>query len=338
MAGGAQTRKLLLGGHVYDCGAGETVLDALLRQGVAISNSCRRQICLTCIMRSLGGPPPAASQINLRDSLRKRNFFLACACCPVQDMEITFTTETIGERTTAEVIEINRFCSFVMEIRLALATPFPCRGGEFLHLLDEKGAGHRFPIASPTSASRTGMIEIQVERVKGCAFSEWLHSSLGAGDSVSLCSVTGELTYDVGDPRRMLVLAGWNGGLGALIGVMQDAFESNHTGTIHLFHGVTDRDHLYLCDEMREIGRQFRNFHYLPCIGGDGPVAAIDADGCARGSVAAHVGRLLPSLVGAKLFLCGPRSEVSGLQRQSYLSGAAMKDIRIDLSVAEDFQ
>lgn len=149
--------------------------------------------------------------------------------------------------------------------------------------------------------------------------------------------MTGELTYEIGDPRRTLVLAGWNGGFGALIGIMQNAFENSHTGEIHLFNGVSDPDHLYLFEEMREIGQQFQNFRYLPCIE-DRTTPAADADGCARGTVAAHVRRLLPSLSGARLFLYGSRSEVSTLQRQSYLSGAAMKDIRTDLAVAEDFQ
>ena len=40
----AETRRLLLGGGVYDCRPEETVLDALLRQGLAVPNSCRRQI------------------------------------------------------------------------------------------------------------------------------------------------------------------------------------------------------------------------------------------------------------------------------------------------------
>jgi ferredoxin-NADP reductase/ferredoxin len=333
-----ETRKLLLDGHVYDCRADETVLEALLRQGVAAPNSCRKQICKTCMMRSLGDPPPAASQIDLQYSLRARNFFLACACSPEQDMEITFTAETVGEAAPARVVEINALCPFILEIGLSCpAYDFSYRGGQFVTLLDERGAGHRFPIASPTSEKLSGKIEIHVERVRGRTFSERLHSDLRTGDSVAVCGATGELTYEIGDPRRTLVLAGWNGGLGALIGLMQDAFENNHTGEIYLFHGISDRYHLYLSEELREIGQQFPNFHYLPCIE-DRTTPAVDPDGCATGAVAAHVKRLLPNLSGAKLFLCGPRSKVSALQRQSYLSDAAIKDIRIDLSVAEDFQ
>jgi ferredoxin len=47
----AAPTQLLLGGNIYTCQPGETVLDALLRQGVSIPHDCRKQICLTCLMR-----------------------------------------------------------------------------------------------------------------------------------------------------------------------------------------------------------------------------------------------------------------------------------------------
>jgi len=334
----AETRRLLLGGGVYDCRPEETVLDALLRQGLAVPNSCRRQICMTCMMRALNGSPPAESQTNLPDSLKARNFFLACNCRPERNMEITFTAETVGEAAPAKVDELNALCPFILEIALSCpAFDFPYRGGQFLTLLDDQKKGHRFPIASPSSGKLAGRVEIHVERIKGETFCDWLHGGLRPGDELAVCGATGELTYKIGDPHRTLVLAGWNGGLGALIGLMQDAFENGHAGAIYLFHGVSDRDHLYLSGELREIGQQFPNFRYLPCIE-DRTAPRVDADGCAWGTVGAHVARLLPSLKGAKLYLCGPRSEVSALQRQAYLAGAAMKDIRWDLSVVEDFQ
>ncbi|MGO9234738.1 MAG: 2Fe-2S iron-sulfur cluster binding domain-containing protein, partial [Methylocella sp.] len=111
----AETRRLLLGGGVYDCRPEETVLDALLRQGLAVPNSCRRQICMTCMMRALNGSPPAESQTNLPDSLKARNFFLACNCRPERNMEITFTAETVGEAAPAKVDELNALCPFILE-------------------------------------------------------------------------------------------------------------------------------------------------------------------------------------------------------------------------------
>ena len=322
----SETRKLLLEGRVYDCRPGETVLDALLRQNVAVPNACRHQVCLTCMMRSLDGAPPSASQTNLTDNLRTQHFFLACGCHPERDMEIATASETVAIMARARVTGINRLNPFVSEIALQCEPPLHYRGGQFMTLFNDN-MGNRFPISSPSRGRLGGKVDIQVQRIPGGVFSEWVHTSLRVGDVLSSCGATGELFYEIGSPRQTLVLAGWDGGLGALVGVMQDAFENDHAGTIYLFHGVEDREHLYFVEELREVADRFKRFHYVPCVRRGAPVEA-----CASGAIQANVERLLPDLSGTKVYLCGPRTEVHALQRRAYLAGAAMKDIRTDVT------
>ena len=323
----AETRKLLLDGRVYDCRPGETVLDALQRQSVAVPYLCRHQVCLTCMMRSLGGAPPSASQTNLRDTLRIQHFFLACGCHPERDMEIAFTSETVGIKARSQVTEINRLNSFVSEVTFQCEPPLHYRGGQFMTLFNDNNIGNRFPISSPSRGRLTGKMDIQVQRTPGGVFSEWVHTSLRVGDVLSACGATGELFFETGNPRQTLLLAGWDGGLGALIAVMQDAFENEHAGTIYLFHGVEDKEHLYFVEELREVTDRFKRFHYVPCVRTGAPVEA-----CASGDIQANVERMLPNLSGVKVYLCGPRNEVHALQRRAYLAGAAMKDIRTDVT------
>ena len=323
----AETRKLLLDGRIYDCRPGETVLEALLRQNVAVPNVCRHQVCLTCMMRSLGGAPPSASQTNLKDTLRSQHFFLACGCHPERDMEIAFTSETVEIKAQVQVAEINRLNSFVAEVVLHCEPPLHYRGGQFITLFNDQSIGSRFPISSPSSGRLVGKVDIQVQRIPGGVFSEWVHNSLRVGDVLSACGATGELYYEIGNPRQTLLLAGWDGGLSALIGVMQDAFENEHAGTIYLFHGAEDKEHLYFVEELREVADRFKRFHYIPCVRTGAPVEA-----CASGAVQANVERILPDLSGAKVYLCGPRTDVHAMQRRAYLAGAAMKDIRTDVT------
>jgi ferredoxin len=145
----AETRSLLLGGRIYDCRPGETVLDALLRQNVAMPCACRHQVCLTCMMRSLGGAPPDASQTNLKDTLRIQHFFLACGCHPERDMEIALTSGTVAIKARAQVTELNRLNSFVTEVALHCEPPLHYRGGQFMTLFNDQNMGNRFPISSP---------------------------------------------------------------------------------------------------------------------------------------------------------------------------------------------
>jgi ferredoxin-NADP reductase/ferredoxin len=321
-------KKLLLSGKIYDCRPEETVLEALLRQKVEVPNICQHQVCLSCMMRSLSGPPPSDAQINLKEALKIQHFFLACGCRPERDMEIALADEIIAVQATARVTELNRLNPHVLELVLECDPPSHYRGGQSMTLFNRDGIGKGFPIASPTSARLSGRIELHVERIQGAYFSEWIHNSLRVGDVLTACGATGELFYGVGCPRKPLLMAGWNGGLGALIGVMQDAFENEHVGPVYLFHGATDEDHLYFVDELREIGEKFPNFHYVPSVEqGSAP------DGIARDAVHSLATRLLPDhLSGWMVFLCGSRAQVHTFQRQVYLAGAAMSDIRLEVT------
>lgn len=118
-------RQLLLNGKVYDCRAEETVLDALLRQHVDVPYSCRQQVCMSCIMRCLNGSPPSASQINMKQTLRVQNNFLACGCYPERDMEIALPKELVVHQVSAEVMELNRLNSVVLELVLQSAATTP---------------------------------------------------------------------------------------------------------------------------------------------------------------------------------------------------------------------
>lgn len=78
--------------------------------------------------------------------------------------------------------------------------PLHYRGGQFMTLFNGNNMGNRFPISSPTSGRLAGKVDIQVQRIPGGVFSEWIHTSLRAGDVLSACGATGELFFEFGDP------------------------------------------------------------------------------------------------------------------------------------------
>ena len=61
--------KLRFNGAVYDCHRSETVLQALLRNGVPVPYSCRNGVCLTCMLRAVRGHVPAAAQNGFKKTL-----------------------------------------------------------------------------------------------------------------------------------------------------------------------------------------------------------------------------------------------------------------------------
>lgn len=326
----AAPTQLLLGGNTYVCQPGETVLDALLRQGVSIPHDCRKQTCLTCLLRSLDGPPPAAAQAPLKATLTVQHYFLACACRPARDMAIALPSETLREEIAVRVAALNRVSNQVLEIVLHCERPLPYRGGQSVILLNQDHIGKSFAIASPTSQIRAGRIELQVERMAGCCFCEWLHDQLRVGDRLRVFGPFGLMFHVPGDPRQGIVLAGWGGALGGLLGILQDVFEHSHSGPVYLFHGAQDAAGLYLVDEIREIEQYFPNFRYVGCVPRG---AAADSD-TTIGDVHQVMRRLLPDLGGWRAYLAGPRNFVDRLRRQTYLDGASIKEIFFDVTSA----
>jgi len=322
-----KNKNLLLNGKVYQCLPGETILAALQRHKVEVPYACQKMSCMTCIMRSLNGTPPAKAQQNLKETLQLQNYFLACGCIPHQDMEIAILNETLTQQVSAEVIELNYLSPVMMELLLQCDIPIDYHGGQSVLLPNYEQIGKKFSIASPTSAKISGKIEIHVEHIAGGPFSEWMFNKLKTGDTLLVSGVSGELFYNQEHPQQPLLLAGWNGGLSALIGVVQDIFEQGHSEPVLLFHGASDPAYLYYHDELQEIEQYFPNFKFFPCID-----QAAAPQGCYSGSVQEIIPQTISDLHNWKVFLCGNRKQVHPIQRHAYLAGAGMKDIYLEIT------
>ena len=314
------SKKLLFNGRVYDGRPGETVLGALLRQQVDVPYACQKMSCMSCMMRSLNGTPPIKSQKNLKETLQLQNNFLACGCIPDHDMEVALPNETL----TRQVIELNPLNPIVLELVLQYDSPIDYHGGQSVLLLNYEYIGKNFSIASPGSYRTNGRLEIHIERIPGGAFSEWMHRKLKIGDRLLVCGVSGELFYSAGDPQQTLLLAAWNGSLGALIGLMQDAFEQHHSGPVWLFHGVPTFKELYYIDELNEIAEYFPNFNYIS------KMAVFQ--GFRQRTVYQNMSEMVTDMSGWKVFLCDNRKQVHQIQRYAYLAGAGMKDIYLEVT------
>lgn len=83
---------ILYQGKEYQCREGETLLDAMLRQGVDFPFSCRNGICHVCMHRAESGPIPEEAQKGLSPEQREDNRFLPCKCSPSGDMHISPAT------------------------------------------------------------------------------------------------------------------------------------------------------------------------------------------------------------------------------------------------------
>ena len=316
--------KLFFENRVLTVTDEETVLDGLLRHGVAVPSGCRSGVCQSCVMKAVDRTPPEAAQTGLRDNLKERGFFLACQWRPDGDVAIALPEQEVLRRFTLPVTGRDDLSPAVVRLRLAVDPAFHYRAGQFINVYRDDGLVRSYSLAStPVLDSE---LELHVQKVAGGRMSRWLREEVVVGDHLTVSEPLGDLCYRSGVRERNLLLIGTGTGLGPLYGIAREALESGHHGAIHLYHGSGFPEGLYLRDVLQHLAGDFPNFHYWPSV------SRVDSGipGVRRGRAAALAMAEHPDLRGWLVYLCGHPEMVSATRRAAFLAGARLGDIRAD--------
>jgi CDP-4-dehydro-6-deoxyglucose reductase len=300
----------------------ESVLDGLLRQGIAVPHACKAGVCQSCLMRAASGMLPEKAQVGLKETLKARNYFLACSCTLEQGTELELGGGADELRVPARIDSLMPLSEDVFRVRLRPEAPFEFRAGQYLTLLRADGLARSYSVAS---LPREGLLELHVRLLPGGAMSGWLRTEARPGDAVRIQGPAGECFYVPGRPEQPLLLAGTGTGLAPLYGIVRDALEEGHAGPIWLFHGARDPRGLYLVEELRELAARYPNLHYRPSV-----LEGRLEEGVHVGALDALIRAECPKPVGWRAFLCGNPELVQSLRKKLFLAGLSLKDIHAD--------
>ena len=314
--------KVVFEGREFQADANETILACLTRHGVSIDYSCKAGICQTCLMAAVKGAPTEASQNGLKDALKARNYFLPCVCIPETDMEIARPDDNlVSEETTVNSLEpLN---AEVIRLRLKRPANYSYYPGQFLNLHNDQNISRSYSLAS--LAEGDDFLELHIRRVPGGKVSEWAHTRLAAGDKVRISQASGDCFYLPGRPEQPLLLIGTGTGLAPLFGILREALRQGHSGPIHLYHGSSTVDRLYLVETLTALAHDEGNIHYHPCVSRSEVPEGVGA-GRASDLALAEQG----NLAGWRVFLCGREEMVKATKQRAFLAGASLQDIYAD--------
>lgn len=308
----------------------ETVLDCLLRHGVALPYACKAGMCQACLVKAVDCSATEESKKWIKPALQARGYTLACQWVP--DTDVGAELPNLADFAVAATIRSLRpLNAQVLQVVLDIADPrsmFTYRPGQYLTATNAQGVARAYSIANDFAVD--GTVELHIAATSHGEFTHWLFNTARTGDQLYLRGPAGNCFYDVRDDAdQPLLLAGTGTGLAPLLGIVHDALRARHTQPIHLYHGGRTIGQLYLVNELQQLARQHADFHYHPCV--------IEGDPKPQTGVSA--GRLeqvltqdmaKAKLAAYRIYLCGTPAFVHGLRKKLYLQGARSEHIHCD--------
>ena len=259
-------------GHEFAADPGESVLDAALRQGLALPYGCRNGACRSCRSRILEGrveyPDGAPKSLTPLDGAQ--HFALLCRAHPVSDLRIEI------EELDAEqkIVVRNLPCRVVAKrslnhdvIGLELALPASERllylPGQYVDILLRDGRRRAFSIANaPREDAR---IELQIRHVPGGTFSDYVFHHLKERALLRLRGPLGSFYLRAREARPVILMAGGTG-FAPVKAIVEGALAAGFGEAMHIYWGARARADLYLHELAAEWAARHPRITYTPVL------------------------------------------------------------------------
>ncbi|WP_370182593.1 2Fe-2S iron-sulfur cluster-binding protein [Rhodococcus wratislaviensis] len=256
-----------------ECGPDQSLLDAFLRGGVWMPNSCNQGTCGTCKLRVVSGSVDhrRSPENTLSQAERERGFALACQVTPCSDTVVErLDTAPAGavhalRDLVGTVSAIEDVARDTRRVLVTLDSPLEFSAGQYVELrVPGTDQGRQYSMANPPGESK--VLEFHIRRQPGgVATDGWVFGSMSVGERVDLLGPLGAFRLDPGDEGPMVLLGGGTG-LAPLKAMARQALTSAPDRAIHLYHGVREESDLYDVDLFQEWERTHPGFRYVPCL------------------------------------------------------------------------
>ncbi len=286
---------------------GETILEAGLREGIAMPYECRNGACGVCVCTVMKGSVDLGKYQASALPAAARALAQALMCCarPLSDLEIAFT-QPVGEPRAAlreyegRVESIERLSEEV--IRLMVSVPGGERvayaAGQYVNIILADGQRRAYSFASAPDGNER--IELHVRRIPGGLFTGHVFDEMRVGDTLRFEGPLGSFCQHEGE-RPILFVAGATG-FAPVKSIVEDCLRRGRQRSMTVYWGVRHRDDLYMADLAEQWQRDHANFHFVPVISDGQP-----DDGWTGRRGLVHDAMLAdhPDMTGFEVYVCG---------------------------------
>jgi NAD(P)H-flavin reductase/ferredoxin len=250
---------------------GETLLEAGLREGLALPYECRNGGCGVCLCSVEHGTVEHRpyQKSALPDASKAQG--KALMCCAVATSDVVIEVEGLlqpafaePQRHSGRVVGLERLADDVMRVLIAVPEgPAPAfRAGQYINIVTEDGQRRAFSFANPPH--QPDPIELHVRRIPGGRFTGHVFDNMQVGDELKFEGPLGNFTLNE-STRPILFIAGATG-FAPIKSILEDAFRRGVQRPMRLYWGVRQRKDLYLLELAQRWQREHANFQVVPVL------------------------------------------------------------------------
>jgi CDP-4-dehydro-6-deoxyglucose reductase, E3 len=309
-------------GKRFDVQAGETVLDAARRAGLALPYSCLSGVCGSCKATLISGechyPNNPPNGLNAAEVARHQ--VLLCQAAPLNDIVIAArevpSIAHLPRRTLPlKLIEKELLAPDVM--RLVLRPPqgqtLQRLAGQYLDVLLADGKRRAFSIAN---APHSGpQIELHVRHVAGGDFTRRVFTEVNVGAVLRVEGPLGTFVPREDSERPMLLVAGGTG-FAPIKALVEHFLHLGSRRPMHLYWGARRLEDLYLRQLPEQWAATTPSLHFIPVISD-----VEEAHGVRSGLVHEAVLEDWPDLSAFDIYMSGPPALIDAGRRSFTQAG-----------------
>jgi len=301
--------------HTFAAEAGETILNAALRQGVLLPYGCGDGSCGACRGKVVSGRVEHGSAPShvLSDQDRAAGVALLCCASAQSDLSIEArelpAQQPLVKTLPARVQKLTRVAPDVMliELKLPPGERLQFLPGQYIEILLKGGERRAFSLAN-APGDRSGL-QLHVRHLPGGLFTDQVFSAMKERDILRVSGPHGSFFLREESAKPMLLVAGGTG-LAPIKAIVEHAIGERSTRPMAIYWGGRTLADLYLLPLAEQWAAA--GIRFVPVL--SEPAAS---DHWAGRSGFVHVAAMAdyPDLSGHQVYVCGSPAMVAAARR-----------------------
>jgi CDP-4-dehydro-6-deoxyglucose reductase len=315
-------------GHQFTVEAGETILEAALREGFALPYGCRNGACGACKGTVLAGTVEHGDYQAgiLKDEEKARGRALFCRARPLSDLsleakEIGAARDIVVKTLPCRVEQMEQRAGDVMllKIKLPANERLQFLAGQYIDFQLKDGRSRSYSLANPPHDD--ALLELHIRHVPDGLFSTQVFSAMKARDILRLKGPLGSFFIREDSDKPMIFVAGGTG-FAPIKGMLEHAFAAHMDREMVLYWGARARKDLYMAELPQRWAAEHPNFSFVPVLSEPAPD---DAWQGRTGNVHAAVLADFADLAGYQVYASGAPAMIDSA-RETFIHTRALPE------------